>query len=477
MTRPLDLNAAARRLDRLAARACPGLAGGDRDGSGGDGRAGVVVALSGGPDSVALLLVARHRSRLTGTPLVAAHLHHGLRPGAADRDAEFCAALCRDLDIELVRGDADPRPAARERGAGLEEAARHLRRRFLTGVLAARPWPGCIATGHHRDDQAETVLMRLLRGTGPEGLRGIRPVAGPFVHPLLAWDRAAIVDFLQRQGHPWRVDVTNLEGDNLRARLRREVLPLLRDMFGEGCLAGPARLARLLEPDLALLDDLADQALERSRDGQALDVPALLDLPPPLASRVLRRWLAAPSTVTAAHVEAVLRWLRDGTSGGGLDLPGGLRLSREFDRLLPGTVPVVDGPAPEDCRPLVRRLPDAAPIEPPGVGSLSNPDSWHLVCPAAALRGNLRVRGWRQGDRLRPLGLGGSRRVSDVLREARVPVSGRTRVPVVADDEGILWVVGLARDERTRLLPGTTGMVTISVIRREDTSTQGTRST
>jgi tRNA(Ile)-lysidine synthase len=496
MTRPLYLNAAARRLGHLVARACPAAADGPGAAA---GRPGVVVALSGGPDSVALLLVARHWARGADAPLVAAHLHHGLRPGAADHDAAFCAALCRDLDVELVLGEADPRPVARERGGGLEEAARHVRRRFLTGVLGSQPGPGCIATGHHRDDQAETVLMRLLRGTGPEGLRGIRPVAGPFVHPLLAWDRAAIVAFLQEQGQPWRVDASNLDGDNLRARLRREVLPLLREVFGEGCLAGPARLARLLETDLALLDELADQALARARDGQALRVAVLLDLPPALATRVVRRWLAAPAELTAAHVDGVLRWLREGVSGGSLDLPGGRRLTREFDRLLPGTVAAADGtgsdrgagqadlagPAgnprpedgwPEDWRPEVRRLADGEDGGRPGVGDLANPDSWHLVCPAAALRGNLRVRGWRRGDRLRPLGLGGSRRVSDVLREARVPATRRAQVPVVADDDGILWVVGLVRDERTRLLPGTTGMVTISLIRRQDTTTRGTRS-
>ena len=210
-----------------------------------------------------------------------------------------------------------------------------------------------------------------------------------------------------------------------------------------------------------------------------------------MATRVVRRWLAAPTELTAAHVEGVLRWLREGTSGGSLDLPGGRRLVREFDRLVPGTVAATDGPGdtaggppgltadlcPEDWRPEVRRLADGGDGGRPGVGDLGNPDSWHLVCPAAALRGNLRVRGWRRGDRVRPLGLGGSRRVSDVLREARVPATRRAAVPVVADDDGILWVVGLVRDERTRLLPGTTGMVTISLIRRQYPTTRGTRST
>lgn len=492
MPRPLELKSASGRLGELVAAACPDAPG-----------AGVVVALSGGPDSVALLRVAAHWSRQTGAPLLAAHLNHGLRPGDADRDEAFCADLCARLGVAFACGAADPRAAARERGLGPEEAARHVRRGFLLDVLAARPWPGCVAAGHHRDDQAETVLMRLLRGTGPEGLRGILPVAGPFIHPLLDWDRAAIVGFLERLGQPWRLDVTNHDGDNLRARLRREVVPLLRDVFGEGCLDGPARLAGLLADDLALLREQADAALASATDGPALDIDALLAMPPALAGRALRAWLGDPGRIEAVHVAAVLVWLREGTSGGGLDLPGGRKLRREFGRLLPGnpaagSVEAVgtagDGGTsapgdrtylaarPEDWRPEVRRLADGTADGDgvttwQGCGDRADPSTWRLACPATALKGNLRVRGWRRGDRLRPLGLDGSRKVSDVLREARVPVSERDGVLVVDDEEGILWVVGLARDERTRLLPGMAGMVTISVIRRHYPTTRGTRAT
>jgi tRNA(Ile)-lysidine synthase len=416
---------------------------------------------------------------------VAAHLNHGLRPGAADLDAAFCGDLCERLGVDLVAGNADPRAAARERGLGPEEAARHLRRHFLQEVLASRPWPGCVATGHHRDDQVETVLMRLLRGTGPEGLRGIRPVAGRYIHPLLDCDRGAIVAFLEERGQPWRLDATNLEGDNLRARLRREVVPVLREVFGDGCLEGPARLAELLEADLDLLEQWTEQALSGAADGPSLRVDALLGLPPALAARVLRRWLDTPGQLEAVHVAAILGWLREGTSGGGLDLPGGRRLTREFNRLLPGIDPAPDG-GPEDWRPEVRPLPeDAVPglagTGGPVKGGLDNgfrddANTWSLHCPASALRGSLRVRGWRRGDRLRPLGLGGSKKVSDLLREARVPASRRDGALIVDDDEGILWVVGVARDERTRLLPDSGGTVTISVIRRTYPTTRGTRS-
>ncbi len=468
MTRPLDLHTAAQRLADLVAVACPGAPG-----------AGVVVALSGGPDSVALLLVARTWAAASGAPLVAAHLNHGLRPGESDLDAAFCRDLCARLGVRLMEGAADPRAAARERGAGIEEAARHLRRRFLLDALASLGGPGCVATGHHRDDQVETVLMRLMRGTGPDGLRGIRPVAGAFIHPLLGWDRVAIVACLEAQGQPWRLDATNLDGDNVRARLRREVIPVLQGVFGEGCLEGPARLADLLEADLGLLEELAATSLAAVRDGEDLRVGALLDLPPALAARVLRAWLGMPERLEAVHVATILAWLRDGASGGGLDLPGGRRLVREFDRLSAGMGGAAangcEESRPEDWRPEVARLPEGADPGPQGVGDPADPATWRLACPAANLKGNLRVRGWREGDRLRPLGLGGSKKVSDLLREARTPASARSGALVVTDDEGILWVVGVARDERTRLLPGSGVMVTISIIRRHSPTTRGTR--
>lgn len=468
MPRPLDLNAAAEHLAGLVATACPGAPG-----------AGLVVALSGGPDSVALLRVAQVWADRTGARLAAAHLNHGLRPGDADQDAAFCRDLCARLGVRLVEGAADPRAAARERGQGLEEAARHLRRRFLLDVLDGLDGPGCIATGHHRDDQVETVLMRLLRGTGPDGLRGIRPVAGAFIHPLLPWGRAAIVAFLEDQGQPWRLDATNLDGDNLRARLRREVVPVLRDVFGDGCLEGPARLADLLDADLELLEAMTAEALATCRADDDLSVGALLGLSPALAARVLRAWLGTTARLEAVHVATILAWLRDGTSGGGLDLPQGTRLVREFDRLSAGTEQATAGGLehrrPEDWRPEVARLPEGTDPGPQGHGDPADPATWRLACPAAALKGNVRVRGWRPGDRMRPLGLGGSKKVSDLLREARLPASGRPDALVVADDDGVLWVVGVARDERTRLLPGSGVMVTISIIRRHSPTTRGTR--
>ncbi len=445
---------------------------------------GLLVGLSGGPDSVALLLAAKIWSDEVGSPLAAAHFNHGLRPGEADRDALFCRDLCAKLEIDLHEDGEDPRPVARSRGQGLEEAARHLRRRFFRKVLAENPTLHCTATGHHRDDQVETVIMRLFRGTGPGGLRGILPVSGQVIHPLLHVGRREIIAFLEDIGQSWRTDATNLDGDNVRARIRRELLPLVRGIFGPGSENVPARLADLLQQDMELLEHFTEEALAEVRlpdQPDQLSITRLLALNPPLAARVLRLWLAGgqPSGLERVHVDDVLAWLATGQSGSGLDLADGLRLTRNFDRLDRKASSNVPPPLrkAEDYRILVSR--NQAGIGNPqvgiqeGVGDPADETTWRLTCPASNLAGNLRVRNWNSGDRFQPFGLEGSKKLSDILRERQVSRENRPGILVVTDDTGILWVVGLARAERTRLLPSTEQTVTISVANRTEHPKQG----
>jgi tRNA(Ile)-lysidine synthase len=428
---------------------------------------------------VALLLTGKAWSDVNGSPLVAAHFNHGLRPGEADEDARFCRRLCAELEVPLQEGGEDPRPVARQRGQGLEEAARHLRRRFFEKILAAEESLHCVAVGHHRDDQVETVLMRLFRGTGPMGLRGILPVKGPFIRPLLQVDRREILAFLEEVGQPWRTDATNLEGDNLRARIRRELLPVARGIFGPGSEVVPARLAELLDQDMEFLDRVTRETLSHVRLADRPDrvnVNRVLALDPVLAGRTLKLWLEEVQLVglERVHVESVLAWLEAGQSGSGLDLPGGLRLERDFDELRFQSGPTRPIPLrmAEDYRILVSRneIPagECQPVDQPGVGDPADESTWSLVCPADALSGNLRIRNWIPGDRLQPFGLSGTKKLSDLLRERQVPREVRSGVLVVTDDDGILWVIGLARAERTRLLPSTLQTVTISVAKRSE---------
>ena len=459
---------------------------------------GLLVGLSGGPDSVALLLVAHEWAQTSGSPVAAAHLNHRLRGREADLDQQFCRELCARLGLPLHLRRTDPRPVARQRRLGLEEAGRVLRRRFFADLLAADQQLLCIATGHHRNDQAETVVMRLFRGTGLDGLRGIRPVHGRTIHPLLEFDRTEIVRYLEQCGQPYRLDITNETGDNTRSRVRRELLPLVRDIFGHGAAEAPARLAALIEEDADWLDAAAhDRLAALSVDG-ALAVDALCALPAAVAHRVVRLFYAdalavenravavetdagasvGPVDLQRNHVTGLLDWLVTGQSGQTLDLPHGLQAVREFDHLRlrrrENRSAAVSSAA--SYRILVEPAPSPSPAtpEPGATGSAGSPthnaDSWRLRCPTDALQGRLRVRTWRPGDRIELPGLGGHKKVSDLLQEQRVPASARPGILVVADDRGLLWVVGHASAARAQLLPTPVPTVIIAVVARTSTA-------
>ena len=459
---------------------------------------GLLVALSGGPDSVALLLLAQTWARENGAHLEAFHLNHSLRGRDADTDEQFCRELCQSHGITLHVQRHDPRPLARRRGLGLEEAGRVLRYRYLHQTLASSGELNCAATGHHLDDQIETVIMRLFRGTGLDGLRGILPRSDRLIRPLLGVSRQEIVSFLTAAGQVYRLDDTNLSGAATRSRVRRELLPLARDIFGSGSERGLANLADLVDADLELLDQLAHEAWTElagqpagpadptSAADPGLPVAGILAQPTALARRVLRQAIAYRRgtlvDLERQHIDSLLRWLPDSHSGATRELPGGWRAVREFDhlRFLPPSISHPSLSKARSYRILVTESREGSVSgTEPRAGSCSetatpadDPQeavaSWQLTCPANALQGRLTVRPWRDGDRIELLGLGGHKKVSDLLREKRVGLTDRPKILVVEDEAGILWVVGLARAERTRLLPDTQPRVTIAVVPEED---------
>jgi len=304
------------------------------------GRA-VVVGLSGGADSVALVDALASLRRRRGFRVVAAHLDHGLRPESAD-DAAFCAALCETLDVPLHVGTADVRArAAREKG-GLEQAARRERYTFLRAVRDEEG-AAVIAVAHTRDDQAETLLLRLLRGAGATGLAGMRPRVGDLVRPFLAVSRAEVLDHLRERGLAWREDPSNADLAHRRNRVRHELLPYLEERFNPEIRAALARTASLLADEVAHLRAEAETLLARiAREEEGalvLHRAPLAAAAAPVARAALRLALLRAgglAQVGAIHVERMLRLARaKAPSGRRLPLPGGreVRFTREEIRL------------------------------------------------------------------------------------------------------------------------------------------------
>jgi tRNA(Ile)-lysidine synthase len=300
-----------------------------------------VVGLSGGADSVALTDALAALRRRRGLRVVAAHLDHGLRPGAVE-DAAFCDHLCRSLEVPLRAGRADVRSrAAREKG-GIEQAARRERFAFLRRV-AAEEGAAAIAVAHTRDDQAETLLLRLLRGAGATGLAGMRPRSGDVVRPLLAVSRREVLGYLRERGLAWREDPSNLDTAHRRNRVRHELLPYLEARFNPRVRAALARTAALLADEAAHVRAEAEALLDgiaREEDGAVvLRRAPLAGAPKALARAALRQALSRAGglgQVGADHVERLLRLAcGKAPSGRRLPLPGGreARFTRDEVRI------------------------------------------------------------------------------------------------------------------------------------------------
>ena len=417
----------------------------------------VVVAFSGGPDSTALLL---GMSRLPGIRLAAAHLDHAMDPGSASRGRE-AARIAARLGVPFITERAESKrngPAAPAESP--EAAGRRARYEFLERVrrdFGAR-W---IATAHHRDDQAETVLLRLLFGSGLEGLAGVRPVHGAVVRPLLGVPRSALLDAVTAAGLEPVDDPTNRDLDVPRNRVRHRLLPSLEPELSS------ARLARLAGKALA-----ASAALDRRlagmlplrpvEEGVAVEREALEKLPGeilPFAFAWLHRRAGAPYPAAGAAREELLRQLGGG-HGAGCDCGDGwrweasgdllvLRRAREIRERVPDFTYTLEIPGELHIPEISAKV----RVERRAVEPWMFEGSAHRAGLALPLVEGDRVtiRNRRPGDRIHPLGASGSRRLKDVLIDRRVPRQVRERLPLLCVGGRIAWAPGVTIDERFRL--------------------------
>lgn len=412
-----------------------------------DDRRRVLCAVSGGADSLCLLHLLKSHEKELGIELFAAHFEHGIRGEESRRDADFVQKFCAELKVRLVVSHGDTPGFAKEQHMGMEEAARTLRYRFLEETADSLDCD-TIATAHNANDNTETIIFNLCRGSGAKGLCGIPQERGRLLRPLLSVTRAEIESYLTENALDYVTDSSNLEDDYSRNLIRHQVVPVLKKI-------NPAlddtlmRASRLLEQDEDCLGRMADEFIKENHENVSIPAAGLLGLHPAVASRVLRK--LCPQSLGEAHVSALME-LAAGEGLGFCDVPG-LRVRREQGRLC------FDEESHELIQARELKVGETLSLPRSGLSISVQKEiytgeihglfkTYWIKCESIC--GQLICSSRLPGDKIRPQGRNCTKSLKAIFTEKKMTRRQRDLCPVIRDDKGVLILVGHAVDVRCR---------------------------
>ena len=429
----------------------------------------VVVGLSGGPDSVCLLTILSKLKTDYNIALFAAYIDHGLRPEEVPGEISFCSDLCKSLDVPLQVRTIDVKSYVKKEGLNKQEAARDLRYEALH-QLTFELDADRIALGHNADDQAETVLMRLIRGAGPSGLSGIPPVRGKIIRPLIDTERSEIEDFLfqpstfnlQPSGQPFVTDSSNLKDDYLRNKIRLFLMPVIRKINSD-VVKTISRTADILRDEERYFDiqvtKLLMKLISRKSDEKIeLFLRPLESMETILLRRVLRRAVDETKGLRGtsfANIDDIMDLIKSGKSGDRIYLPHGVRVIKGYATLvLTSALPIrlstytLDGPGD----PVIAETSAVIRCELiNGAGEDIGDDRRIAFINGDKVAFPLTIRPRKPGDFFYPSGFGKRKKIQDYFVDKKIPRDERDAVPLLAFKDDIIWVVGSRTDERYRV--------------------------
>ena len=422
----------------------------------------ILIGLSGGPDSIALLYALAHLSNEFECELIACYINHNIRPKAVRKEIKFCADICSRLRIPLNIVDVDIPSFSRTNKISLEEAG-HIFRRTAFDQIARNEKCNKIALAHHRDDIVETILFRLFRGTGPRGLQPIKPISGNIIRPLCGIDRRGIEQFLKKNQIRFMIDNSNKANDFSRNYIRNKIIPQIEIGFGTKFRNGLINFTQILFEEDKYLNKIAEKAYRRicreTPGGKIIiDLEKLAHYDLWLRRRITRISLhffsGHPGAGSFDEVERVEKMI--GGEIKSANLAGGLTISREGNFLhLIG----------KKCKIGERQLPIGGKAYLPEISSTikcrvrsrsrTTPTlqkkGYKVSLDLARIEPPLYIRGINPGDRFIPLGMKGAKKVGDFLTDRKIPRFLRDEIPQVQDRQGIVWLVGHQIAERTKI--------------------------
>lgn len=429
----------------------------------------VIVAVSGGVDSVVLLDILASMKELR-LRLVVAHLNHRLRGDESDGDEAFVRKLAEKYGVTFVTQAVDVRQLSRDKNLSLEDAGRVARYAFFDDIYTSCK-ANAVALAHHADDQAETVLLRLLRGAGGSGLCAMAPKSRYYVRPLLYISRAEVEAYQRRNGLVFRFDSSNVDSNFLRNRVRHELIPTLLS-YNPAITERLAVTAEVLTEDETLLEKLTDVVFSRycssMESGLSLAIAGLTSEPRGLRFRLYRRAILSVkgdlARIAFCHLKGIDLLISSPRPNGKIALPDGFQVSRCYGNLLfaahgeplpehpfeellegPGSYALPGGVLILELLPAPKKRLDVA-------GNVAYFDAKSLTFP-------LLVRTFRPGDRIVPLGMKGRKKVKDLFIDEKVPLPARRKIPLLFSGAQLLWVCGVRSAAEACLTPSTTSVI------------------